>query len=149
MTQHSHMNNSCIFCKIVERTHAAHILYEDGHFVSFLDKRPVFPGHTLIIPKIHIGCFDDLPINAMQDFLTLAQNHSLALQQCIPCEGTFLAMNNRVSQSVPHLHMHIIPRKFKDGLKGFFWPRKEYQTLEEMNEIAEKIRTSLKKMKRK
>lgn len=100
--------------------------------MAFLDHRPVFPGHTLLIPKRHFETLSDLPASLIQPFFSTAQLLARAVEAALSADGSFVAINNRVSQSVPHLHMHIVPRRRKDGLRGFFWPRQPYKTPEEM-----------------
>ena len=117
----------CLFCKIVSRELEAKIIFEDEISLAFLDVRPLFPGHVLLIPKAHYATLSDLPASLIGPFFTNAQMLARKVQQVMKAEGTFVAMNNVVSQSVPHLHVHIVPRKRSDGLRGFFWPRRPYQ----------------------
>lgn len=111
--------------------------------VAFLDLRPVFPGHTLVIPRDHIETLPDLPKDQIPGYFGLVQRVSIAVQAGLEADGTFVAMNNTVSQSVPHLHTHVVPRRRKDGLRGFFWPRTKYGSDLEATEFAEKIRAAL------
>ena len=117
----------------------APVVFEDETALAFLDHRPVFPGHTLLVPKQHIETLADLPASLVQPFFADAQMLSRAVESALAADGTFVAINNKVSQSVPHLHVHIVPRRKKDGLRGFFWPRQPYKTAEE----AESIRKSV------
>jgi histidine triad (HIT) family protein len=117
----------CLFCKIVSRELEAKIIFEDEISLAFLDVRPLFPGHVLLIPKAHYPTLTDLPAQLIGPFFSNAQMLARKVQQVMKAEGTFVAMNNVVSQSVPHLHVHIVPRKRSDGLRGFFWPRRPYQ----------------------
>ncbi len=117
---------TCLFCKIATREVAARIVFEDEILLAFLDHRPVFPGHCLLIPKQHHETLTDLPEDLIGPFFKRAQLLARAVESAMEAHGTFVAMNNRVSQSVPHLHVHIVPRRRKDGLKGFFWPRYPY-----------------------
>jgi len=117
----------CLFCKIVSRELEAKIIFEDEISLAFLDVRPLFPGHVLLIPKAHYPTLTDLPPALIGPFFSNAQMLARRVQQAMKAEGTFVAMNNVVSQSVPHLHVHIVPRKRSDGLRGFFWPRRPYQ----------------------
>jgi len=117
----------CLFCKIVSRELEAKIIFEDEISIAFLDVRPLFPGHVLLIPKAHYATLSDLPAALIGPFFSNAQMLARRVQQAMKAEGTFVAMNNVVSQSVPHLHVHIVPRKRSDGLRGFFWPRRPYQ----------------------
>lgn len=135
----------CLFCRIVSGELPATIVYEDDNSVAFLDHRPLFPGHTLLVPREHIETFGELPTKLVGPYFEAAQLLSRAIESAMEAEGTFVAMNNRVSQSVPHLHVHIVPRRKKDGLKGFFWPRTKYKAGEEMEEVKKKITAALKK----
>jgi histidine triad (HIT) family protein len=122
----------CLFCQIAAGSLAAAVVFQDAHSLAFLDHRPLFPGHCLLIPKMHIETLADLPSDSVQPLFANAQLLALAVEQGMGAEGSFVAINNRVSQSVPHLHMHIVPRRRKDGLRGFFWPRGKYKDAEEM-----------------
>jgi histidine triad (HIT) family protein len=124
---------------------AATIVYEDDNSVAFLDHRPLFYGHTLLVPREHVETLGELPSKIVGPYFEAAQFLSRAVESAMDAEGTFVAMNNRVSQSVPHLHVHVVPRRKKDGLKGFFWPRTKYKTDEEMEEVKQKIIAALKK----
>jgi histidine triad (HIT) family protein len=117
----------CLFCKIVSREVEAKIVFEDEISMAFLDVRPLFPGHILLIPKAHYRTLTDLPAELIGPFFSNAQMLAGKVQEVMKSEGTFVAINNVVSQSVPHLHVHIVPRKRSDGLRGFFWPRRPYQ----------------------
>jgi histidine triad (HIT) family protein len=117
----------CLFCKIVSRELEAKIIFEDEISIAFLDVRPLFPGHVLLIPKAHYPTLSDLPAALVGPFFTNAQTLARKVQAAMKADGTFVAINNVVSQSVPHLHVHIVPRKRQDGLRGFFWPRRPYQ----------------------
>jgi histidine triad (HIT) family protein len=137
----------CLFCRIVSGELPATIVYEDDDSVAFLDHRPLFSGHTLLVPREHVETLGELPVKNVGPYFEAAQLLSRAIESAMDAEGTFVAMNNRVSQSVPHLHVHIVPRRKKDGLKGFFWPRTKYKVDEEMEEVKKKIATALKKIK--
>ena len=140
----------CSFCRIVAGEVAARVVFEDEISLAFLDHRPVFPGHCLLIPKVHHETLSDLPADLVGPFFTNAQLLARAVESAMEAHGTFVAMNNRVSQSVPHLHTHIVPRRRKDGLKGFFWPRYPYKTDEEADAVCAGIRkaiAALRKMK--
>ena len=130
----------CVFCGIVGGSIGAHVVWEDDASLGFLDTRPVFPGHTLIVPKVHVETLPELPDDLMVPLFSATRLLSAAVPAAMGSEGSFVAMNNRVSQSVPHLHVHVIPRRFKDGLRGFFWPRQKYAGEEEAAGIAEAIR---------
>ena len=136
--------DECLFCRIVSGELPATVVFEDENTVAFLDHRPLFPGHTLLVPRQHVETLGELPINLVAPYFEAAQLLSLAVESAMDAEGTFVAMNNRVSQSVPHLHVHVVPRRRKDGLKGFFWPRTKYKSDEEMEEVRSKIFAALK-----
>ena len=138
------MADECLFCRIVSGELPATVVYEDDNVVAFLDHRPLFPGHTLLVPRQHVETLGELPTKLIAPYFEAAQLLSLAVESAMDAEGTFVAMNNRVSQSVPHLHVHIVPRRRKDGLKGFFWPRTKYKSDEELQEVKRKISTALK-----
>jgi len=122
----------------------ATVVYEDENAVAFLDHRPLFPGHTLLVPRQHVETLGELPVKLVAPYFEAAQLLSLAVESAMDAEGTFVAMNNRVSQSVPHPHVHVVPRRRKDGLKGFFWPRTKYKSDEEMEAVKRKIAAALK-----
>ena len=138
------MNESCLFCRIVSGELPATIVYEDKYSVAFLDHRPLFHGHTLLVPREHVETLGELPSKLLAPYFEAAQLLARAVEAAMDAEGTFVAMNNRVSQSVPHLHVHLVPRRRKDGLKGFFWPRTKYKSEEEMQEVKRKINAALK-----
>ena len=139
--------DSCLFCRIVFGELPATVVYEDDDSVAFLDHRPLFHGHTLLVPREHVETLGELPAKIIGPYFEAAQLLSRVVESAMDAEGTFVAMNNRVSQSVPHLHVHVVPRRRKDGLKGFFWPRTKYKGDEEMEEAKRKIVTALKKIK--
>jgi histidine triad (HIT) family protein len=141
------MADECLFCRIVSGEVPAVIVYEDDNSIAFLDHRPLFPGHTLLVPRQHVETLGDLPVKLVAPYFETAQLLSLAVESAMEAEGTFVAMNNRVSQSVPHLHVHVVPRRRKDGLKGFFWPRTKYKSDEEMQDVKRKIAAALKTKK--
>lgn len=137
---------NCLFCRIVSGALAAVVVFEDKDSLAFLDHRPLFPGHTLLVPRAHYETLTDLPPKQVGPLFENAQLLARAVETAMEAEGTFVAMNNRVSQSVPHLHIHIVPRRRKDGLKGFFWPRTKYKTQEEMEMVQQKIAAVLEKI---
>jgi histidine triad (HIT) family protein len=116
----------CIFCAIVAGARPAHIVMSDAEVVAFLDIRPLFVGHTLVVPRAHHETLADLPAATIEPYFTGVQRLARAVQAATGSAGSFVAMNNTVSQSVPHLHTHVVPRNPKDGLRGFFWPRTRY-----------------------
>lgn len=134
---------ACAFCRVVAGDVPAEVVFEDEISLAFLDHRPVFPGHVLLVPKYHYEVLTDLPVELVGPYFQNAQTLVQAVETAMEAEGTFVAMNNRISQSVPHLHVHIVPRRRKDGLKGFFWPRHKYNSEEEMIETARAIRKVL------
>lgn len=134
---------TCAFCKVVNRELLARLVFEDEVSLAFLDHRPLFLGHCLLIPKIHHETFTDLPAELVAPFFSNAQLLARAVESAMAAHGTFVAMNNRVSQSVPHLHVHVIPRCRKDGLKGFFWPRYPYKSDDEADAVQLAIRQAL------
>jgi histidine triad (HIT) family protein len=134
---------SCKFCQIASRALSSAIVFEDSISLAFLDNRPLFPGHTLLIPKQHIETLEDVPAEAIGPFFANVQVLARAVESGMNAEGSFVAINNRVSQSVPHLHVHIVPRRKKDGLRGFFWPRQKYKDEGEMAEAQAAIQKAL------
>lgn len=117
---------TCVFCRIVAGDEAAHTVLDDGHVVAFLDVRPLFHGHVLVVPRLHVETLPDLPADEVGPFFERVQRLSVAVRDAGGAQGTFVAMNNKVSQSVPHFHAHVVPRTKGDGLRGFFWPRTRY-----------------------
>lgn len=134
---------SCIFCDIVAGKIPAEIVWRNEAAVAFLDHRPLFFGHVLLVPMTHIETLADMPGAQVGPFFQVVQKLERAVEQALGAEGTFIAINNRVSQSVPHLHVHIVPRHKGDGLKGFFWPRRKYENDRQIEETAEKLRAAL------
>jgi len=139
-------DDNCLFCRIVSGALPATVIYEDEVSLAFLDHRPLFPGHTLLVPREHVETLGELPVSMVEPYFKAAQLLARAVESGLEAEGTFVAMNNRVSQSVPHLHVHVVPRRKKDGLKGFFWPRTKYKDEEEMESVQTKIAAALKKL---
>ena len=133
----------CLFCAIVAGTAPAYVVAETDETLAFLDIRPLFPGHTLLVPKEHAETLRDLPGSLVEPYFTEAQRISAAMEDVLGAAGSFVAMNNRVSQSVPHLHTHVVPRNRKDGLRGFFWPRGKYGSPDEAEAMAAKLRAAL------
>ena len=142
------VEDNCLFCRIVSGEVAATLVYVDKNAIAFLDHRPLFHGHTLLVPRDHIETLVDLPQELIGPFFKAAQSLAQGVEYAMKAEGTFVAMNNRVSQSVPHLHVHIVPRRRKDGLKGFFWPRTKYKDEEEMKAVAKEIAGALQELSR-
>jgi histidine triad (HIT) family protein len=133
----------CPFCKIVRSEIPSYNVFEDDLTLAFLDKRPLFPGHCLLIPKSHYETLIDLPASLVSPLFQNAQLLARAIEQGLQADGTFVAINNRISQSVPHVHIHIVPRHTKDGLKGFFWPRQHYQDEATILSIQSNLRSTV------
>lgn len=129
----------CVFCEIANGHVPASIVFQDANSLAFLDHRPLFPGHCLLIPRAHLETLADISPELLAELSARARLIALAMEQALGAEGSFLALNNRVSQSVPHLHLHVVPRTKGDGLKGFFWPRKKYRDAAHMEEVREKL----------
>jgi histidine triad (HIT) family protein len=134
---------SCVFCDIVAGDVPAHLVAADDDTVAFLDTRPVFPGHVLLVPRDHHETLAGLPPALIGPLFAAAQRLARAVEAGMDAHGTFVAINNAVSQSVPHLHVHVVPRRRKDGLRGFFWPRQRYTDDAEMASVAARIRAAL------
>lgn len=118
-------------------------MFSDDRFVAFLDNRPLFHGHSLLVPREHHVTLGDLPAELLGPLFALAQRLSVAVPAAMEKPGSFVALNNVVSQSVPHLHVHVVPRRPKDGLRGFFWPRTKYESQEQMAAVAERVRAAV------
>jgi histidine triad (HIT) family protein len=134
---------SCLFCALAAGEQPATVVFADDDFVAFLDTRPVFKGHTLLVPREHVVTLPDLPAGLRDGFLHHAQRLATAMVEGLGAQGSFVAMNNTVSQSVPHLHCHVVPRTKGDGLRGFFWPRTKYAGADEIADYAERLRSAL------
>jgi histidine triad (HIT) family protein len=134
---------SCLFCRIVGGALAAAEVARTEHTLAFLDHAPVFPGHVLIVPRVHHETLADLPAELIEPLFAEAQRIARAVESALDAQGTWVSMNNRVSQSVPHLHVHVVPRRRKDGLRGFYWPRVKYPSTDAMHETAARIAAAL------
>jgi histidine triad (HIT) family protein len=134
---------ACVFCQIASGKTSSSVLLADEEVVAFLDARPVFKGHALVVPRNHVATFAALVPRAVAAVFLAAQRISAALEGGLGAEGTFVALNDRISQSVPHVHVHVVPRRRKDGLRGFFWPRVRYEDDLEREAIAARIRAAL------
>ena len=134
---------TCAFCRIISGEVEGHIVFEDAVSLSFLDHRPLFPGHSLLVPKNHYETLNDLPTELIEPLFANARLMARAVERAMKAEGTFIAINNRVSQGVPHLHIHIVPRRKKDGLKGFFWPRNPYKGEAELLKTRKSIQKAV------
>jgi histidine triad (HIT) family protein len=133
----------CVFCGIVAGSVPAFRVTAEPDGVAFLDTRPVFPGHVLVVPPLHVVTLVSLPAPALAGYFGLVQRVTAAVQTGLEADGSFVAINNIVSQSVPHLHTHVVPRRRKDGLRGFFWPRGKYSSDEEAAGYAARIAGAL------
>jgi histidine triad (HIT) family protein len=129
----------CVFCGIVAGAVPAFIVTSADEGVAFLDARPVFPGHVLVVPRPHLATLAALPLDALPGYFAFVQRIAVAVEKGLAADGTFVAINNTISQSVPHLHTHVVPRRRKDGLRGFFWPRGRYASDEEAADYAARI----------
>jgi histidine triad (HIT) family protein len=129
----------CKFCQIIAGEIPAHFVLDTDEVVAFLDHRPLFPGHTLVLPRDHVETLADLPEDRVGPFFRQVQRVEAAVRTAMEAQGSFVAENNVVSQSVPHLHVHVVPRRRKDGLRGFFWPRTKYASDGEMAAVAARI----------
>ncbi len=134
----------CAFCRIAGGAEdAASVVLDEPHAVAFLDHRPLFPGHCLLIPRHHHETLADLPPGEIEPFFATVQRLSRAIPDAMGKPGSFVAINNVVSQSIPHLHVHVVPRKPKDGLRGFFWPRTKYESEGQRDAARDAIRAAL------
>jgi len=134
---------SCAFCGVVAGDVAADVLAETNHTVAFLDHRPLFAGHTLVVPREHFATLLELPVDLVAPYGMEVQRIAGAVTEVMGAEGTFVATNNVVSQSVPHLHTHVVPRTTGDGLRGFFWPRHPYESDDARRAVAQRLRVRL------
>lgn len=137
----------CKFCRIVAEPATALVVLEDEVTLAFLDSRPLFPGHCLLVPKDHYETLPDLPDSLIAPLFVNARLLARAVEVAMEAEGSFVALNNRVSQSVPHLHIHIVPRRRKDGLRGFFWPRQPYKDEESARKAQQAVQSALAKVR--
>ena len=139
------MGKSCVFCKIIRGEEKASIVFEDDVSLAFLDSKPLLKGHCLLVPKEHVDTLDDLPENLLESVMRNTQLLSQAVQQALGAEGSFTAINTRISQSVPHMHIHVVPRWKGDGLFSpkLLWKRRPYRNEEEREKTAEAIRQAV------
>jgi histidine triad (HIT) family protein len=138
-----HYSAACQFCELIRTITEDQIVFEDLNTLAFLDHRPLFIGHILLIPRWHIQTIVDLPDQLVEPLFINARLLAQAVEGALKAEGTFMAINNKVSQSVPHLHIHIVPRRKSDGMRGFFWPRHTYKDEQELFEVRALIRSEI------
>jgi histidine triad (HIT) family protein len=141
------VREGCRFCEVVGGSVPSQVVLEDRHSLAFLDNRPLFPGHSLLVPRDHHDTLLDLPEDLFVELFGNAQLLARAMESALGAEGSFVAINNRVSQSVPHLHVHVVPRRRKDGLRGFFWPRHRYTDEAHARETANVLRTAVENLR--
>ena len=139
----AHAAEACVFCAIIAGRTPASIVTAEKDVVAFLDARPVFKGHLLVVPRAHVATFAELTALPLASLFAAAQRLCRAVEVGLGADGAFVAMNDKVSQSVPHVHVHVVPRRRKDGLRGFFWPRVRYADETERDAFAERIRAAL------
>src|SRR6266516_7416593 len=143
----SHQRATCAFCCIIRGEEEASVVFEDDLSLAFLDHRPLFPGHCLLVPKAHYETLADLPALLVGPLFQNAQLLERAIEEGLGADGTLVALNNIVSQSVPHVHIHLVPRRRKDGLKGFFWPRQRYPDEAALRQVQETLRTTIARLR--
>ncbi|HEY4611097.1 MAG TPA: HIT family protein [Ilumatobacteraceae bacterium] len=137
------VETQCVFCAAIDGSMAVREVFRDDVAIGFLDRSPVFKGHVLVAPVRHAVTLGDLEVNFLGPFFERVQRVSARMPAALECEGTFVAINNIVSQSVAHLHVHVVPRRRKDGLRGFFWPRVKYASDAEADDYATRLREAL------
>ncbi|HUR19132.1 MAG TPA: HIT family protein [Acidimicrobiales bacterium] len=137
------MAAACTFCAIVVGEASAHFVMAEDAVIAFLDQRPLFPGHVLVVPRDHHETLLDVPPALTSPLFDAVRRVAAAVASAMGAQGTFVAMNNVVSQSVPHLHVHVVPRTRGDGLRGFFWPRRNYESGSQMADIACRIAAAM------
>ncbi len=142
-----HESTTCVFCRIIRGEEQASLVFEDSLSLAFLDRRPLFPGHCLLVPKAHYETLADLPSPLVGPLFQNAQLLERAIEEGLAADGTFVAINNRVSQSVPHVHIHLVPRHRKDGLKGFFWPRQRYPDDAALRQVQETLLAAIARLR--
>lgn len=137
----SHPRSGCVFCRVLEEDQE--VVYRDDRIAAILDIRPLFPGHLLVLPLAHVVTLDQLPVTEVTPLFTVVQRATAAMANALGAEGAFVANNNVVSQSVHHLHIHVVPRRKGDGLRGFFWPRTGYDDPDHRSRVAETLAAAL------
>jgi histidine triad (HIT) family protein len=141
------VSEECAFCRVVAGDEPGSIVFEDEISIAFLDNRPLFPGHSLLVPREHYETIWDLPADLLGPLSANVQLLSRAVRDAMESQGAFVAANNVVSQSVPHFHVHVVPRNRKDGLRGFFWPRRKYESEEHLEESAAAVREAVERLR--
>lgn len=137
------MPDACLFCRMIQGQVATPVVYQSEVAFAFLDHRPLFPGHCLVVPRRHIETLAVAPPDLLGPFFAEVQLLARAVEGAMEAQGTFVAMNNRISQSVPHLHVHVVPRNRGDGLRGFFWPRTSYASEEEIETVRAAVEAKI------
>lgn len=137
----------CVFCRIASGSEPAAVVLDEGPFLAFLDDRPLFPGHCLLIPKAHIATLTELPPQMSAPLVVSTQLLCAAVEEALGAQGAFVAINHRVSQSVLHLHVHVVPRRRKDGLRGFFWPRSKYRDAADRENVRAALAEAVERLK--
>ena len=135
--------DDCLFCAVVAGSEPGHVVLDEPDVVAFLDHRPVFKGHVLVIPRLHVVTLPELPAELVPPLFGAVQRCCTAVVEALGAQGSWVAENNIVSQAVPHLHVHVVPRTKGDGLRGFFWPRVKYDDEAEMADYATRLRAAL------
>jgi histidine triad (HIT) family protein len=133
----------CLFCAVAAGSEPSHVVLDEPDVLAFLDHRPVFKGHVLVIPRVHVVTLPDLPTELLEPVFGVVARCATAMVEGLGAQGSWVAQNNVVSQAVPHLHVHVVPRTKGDGLKGFFWPRHKYEDEGEMAKYASRLRAAL------
>ncbi|MGO9176434.1 MAG: HIT family protein [Desulfobaccales bacterium] len=141
------MELPCKFCRIISRELPAYVVFEDEFSLAFLDHKPLFPGHSLLVPKRHYPTLPELPARLLKPLFADAALLARAMEAGLLAEGSFVAINNRISQSVPHLHIHVVPRRRRDGLKGFFWPRQRYRDEGHIQEVQSLLKETMARLR--
>jgi len=142
------MAKVCVFCAVIAGDAPAEVVYADGELVAFLDHKPVFRGHVLLVPREHVVRLRDLPDERVGAFFSTAQRLERAVEDGLEADGSMVLINNVVSQSVPHLHLHVVPRTKGDGLRGFFWPRQKYRDEAHAEETQQALRDAVESLRR-
>ncbi len=142
-TSQSQNEEACRFCQVIRGSVESYVVFEDAVSLAFLDHRPIFPGHCLLVPKTHYETLLDVPAPLLGPLFANVQLLAQAMETGLQAEGSFVAINTRVSQSVPHLHVHVVPRRRRDGLRGFFWPRQRYEDTAAIVTIQTQLRSAI------